>query len=60
MSLTWNDYIVTFHTDRGTERDDLGHITRFIRAVSQRDAEWRVVRKFILPADAEIVKVERV
>lgn len=64
--MTWNEYVVVFSTALGTERDkrtlysEEGEIIRYIRATSVEDAKYRVVRKFILPKDAEIVNVERV
>ncbi len=64
--MTWQNYIVTFRTSLGFE----GHpelenapapheITRYIRATSEADARYRVIRKFILPEDAEIIGVEK-
>ena len=51
--MTWSEYLVVFTTDRG-------QIERYVRAISQRDAKWRVVRKYQLPYDATIVSVTRV
>jgi hypothetical protein len=50
--MQWREYIVTFESVKA------GTFTRYIRAVSRRDAEYRVVRKFILPDDSTITKVE--
>jgi hypothetical protein len=64
--MTWNNYIVTFTTALGYEGDETlkddprpHEIRRYIRATSQADAKYRVVRKFILPEDAEIINVVR-
>ena len=50
--MQWREYLVTF------ESPNVGTFTRFIRATSRRDAEWRAVRKFILPKGSTITKVE--
>lgn len=51
--MKWSDYKVTFVSPNRID-------VRTIRAVSQRDARWRAVRKFIMPIGAEITKVERI
>ena len=74
--MTWNNYTVTFKTSLGSEGVSCEHcshgltkcfcapgpheITRYIRATSVADAKYRVIRKFILPEDAEIIGVKRV
>ena len=61
--MRWNDYSVVFEDVSLAERAadeglfETGRFERYIRACSERDARYRVVRKFILPIDAEIVSV---
>lgn len=50
----WAEYRVTFHTN------GRGEDIRYVRAISERDARYRVARKYIMPALAEIVRVERI
>lgn len=51
--MRWAEYAVTFAAPDGRE------IVRHIRAVSEADAKWRVVREFLLPTGSEIIGVER-
>lgn len=57
--MTWNEYKLTYKTERGTERNASGEIFRYVRACSVRDATWRGERKFLLPKDAVLLRVER-
>lgn len=58
--MNWQEYIVTFHSARldGVLVEG-GKFTRCIRATSRSNAAYRVVRKFILPEDAEIVSIDK-